>query len=242
MKFKKIVGFGDSWIWGDELLDPNLQSHPHAHPVLLENTGYRESHCFLGQLGTHYDVPTENFGIAGGSLTSTIWNYLWWLDHEILDPTECLVLVGLTASNRKTFYNPNHRSYGNDPDWNRYVHSAWVHFDSCYSQDWMEAVKKLTVLSDCIEQDILNYKQTVMFFEGQSALRSSGLLQFCTINPPVRLESKSLLWPDRSLVTLINQRPDPKQYLAKQGHPNEKGHQLIAENLIPLIDSCIIKG
>ena len=24
MKFKKIVGFGDSWMWGDELFDPNL--------------------------------------------------------------------------------------------------------------------------------------------------------------------------------------------------------------------------
>jgi hypothetical protein len=242
MKFKKIVGFGDSWIWGDELLDPNLQSHPHAHPVLLENTSYRESHCFLGQLGTHYDVPTENFGIAGGSLTSTIWNYLWWLDHESLDPSECLVLVGLTSANRRTFYNPDHRSYGNDPEWNRYVHSAWVHNGSCYSQDWMDSIKTLTALSDCYEQDVLNYKQAVMFFEGQSAARDLKLLQFCSINPPLVLQHHTLLWPDRSLYNLIQTAPNSKQLLAKHGHPNEQGHKLIAENLISCIDSYIIKG
>jgi hypothetical protein len=242
MKFKKIVGFGDSWIWGDELLDPDLLSHPHAHPVLMENTGYRESHCFIGQLGAHYGVPTENFGIAGGSLTSTIWNYLWWLDNESLDPAECLVLIGLTSATRKTFYNPNHRFYGNDPPWNRYVHSAWVHHGSCYSQDWMQSIKMLTTLSDCHEQDVLNYKQTVMFFEGQVAVRTPKLLQFCTINPPTKLESNSLVWADRSLATFIDQQPNPTQYLCKHRHPNEKGHQLIAENLIPVVDSCIIKG
>ena len=36
MKFKKIVGFGDSWIWGDELLDPALVNHPQAHPFCLK--------------------------------------------------------------------------------------------------------------------------------------------------------------------------------------------------------------
>ena len=236
MKFKKIVGFGDSWVWGDELLDPDLVSHPHAHPVLFENTSYRESHCFLGLLGQHYGVPVENFGIAGGSLTSTIWNYIWWLDHESLDPAECLILVGLTAANRKTFYNPDHRSYANDPPWNRYVHSAWIHNASCYSNDWMDSIKVLTALSDCHQQDVLNYKQTVMFFEGQAAARSMGLLQFCTIDPPMVFESKSLLWPNTSLCNMINRRPESKKYLAKNGHPNEQGHQLIAENLINFID------
>lgn len=242
MKFKKIVGFGDSWVWGDELLDPNLIDHPHAHPVLIENTTYRESNCFLGRLGTHYGVPVENFGIAGGSLTSTVWNYLWWLDHETLDPADCLILVGLTSANRKTFYNPNHRSYGNDPPWNRYVHSAWVHHASCYSQDWMDSVKSLTVLSDCHEQDVLNYKQTVMFFEGQAWARSLKLLQFCTINPPLALESSSLIWADTSLCNLLKGHANSQHYLAQHGHPNEKGHQLIAENLIPFVDSCTIKG
>jgi len=32
MKYKKIVGFGDSWMYGDELLDPELiRRSPDAH-------------------------------------------------------------------------------------------------------------------------------------------------------------------------------------------------------------------
>jgi len=32
MTFKKIVGFGDSWMYGDELLDPELSGrYPDAH-------------------------------------------------------------------------------------------------------------------------------------------------------------------------------------------------------------------
>jgi hypothetical protein len=77
MKIRKIVGFGDSWMFGDELLDPKLAAQdPDAHCCWVQNTHYRESHCFLGLLGQHYDWPTENFGIPGGSLDSTQWTYL----------------------------------------------------------------------------------------------------------------------------------------------------------------------
>ena len=53
-------------MWGDELFDPNLKDIENPHPVMMENTPYRESNCFLGLLGKHYGVPTENFGIPGG--------------------------------------------------------------------------------------------------------------------------------------------------------------------------------
>ena len=33
MKYKKIVGFGDSWMWGDELFDPSLHGIENPHPV-----------------------------------------------------------------------------------------------------------------------------------------------------------------------------------------------------------------
>jgi hypothetical protein len=128
MKFKKIVGFGDSWMYGDELLDPALaKSDPEAHTCWVQNVEYRESHCFLGLLGQHYGVPTENFGIPGGSLESTEWTWLWWIDHEPA-PQDCLVVIFLTESNRASFYNPNHVHYSNDPPWNKFVHSTWVHF------------------------------------------------------------------------------------------------------------------
>ena len=63
-KIKKIVGFGDSWIYGDELLDPKLvEQDQEAHSCWSQNVDYRETNCFLGLLGQNYDVPVENFGI-----------------------------------------------------------------------------------------------------------------------------------------------------------------------------------
>lgn len=239
MKFKKIVGFGDSWMWGDELLDPALIDHPHAHPVLVENTEYRESHCFLGLLGQHYGVATENFGIAGGSLQSTIWNYLWWAEHEPA-PRDCLVLVALTTANRQSFYNPGHRSYDNDPPWNRYVHSAWVHWGaSRISEDWVDMVKKHMVLTDCEKLFDLNYKQTVLFFDGQIQ-DTAGVLQFNSMSPQTPVQRSSLLWPDLGLQDMFSRLPDRQYLLAPGGHPNVAGHDWIAKLLIPEIDRAIL--
>lgn len=237
MKFKKIVGFGDSWIWGDELLNPNLLNHPRAHPVLAENTTYREEHCFLGLLGKHYRIPTENFGIPGGSLQSTIWTYLWWLEHEQLDPAECLILVGHTSAYRTSFYNPGHVSYANDPQWHRFIHSAWLHTDSVKSfPEWNNMIKQHTVLTQCPELCKLNYLQSVEFFQGQHYILDKNILQFCTIEPPILYQASNLIWPNRSLTYLINK----KQYLSPEGHPNEYGHEVIRDHLIPEIERVIL--
>ena len=239
MKFTKIVGFGDSWMWGDELLDPALVDHPHAHPVLMENTEYRESHCFLGLLGQHYGVPTENFGIAGGSLQSTIWNYLWWLEHES-NPKDCLVLVALTTANRHTFYNPQHRPYGNDPPWNRYIHSAWVHSGAGnIKNEWVDMVKKHMTLTDCERLFDLNYKQTVLFFDGQVS-DTAGLIQFNSFGPQKTMHRPTLLWPDLGLKIMFSKLPHRQHLLASGGHPNVAGHDWIAELLIPEIDRAIL--
>lgn len=243
MKFKKIVGFGDSWVWGDELLDPALTDHPQAHPVLHLNTPYRESNCFLGLIGQHYGLPTENFGIAGGSLQSTIWTYLWWLKHETIPIDECIILIGLTGGDRITFYDPNHVSYANDPPWNKFVHSAWVNSDAtCYSNQWTSTVKNLFVLSDCKELRQLYYEQALYFFEGQASIHNNNLLQFNTIWGREKNFSKTLIWPNQCLHNILAKQPNRKDLLAPNWHPNEKGHRVLADQLILEIDSCIIKG
>ena len=234
MKFKKIVGFGDSWMWGDELLDPLLVDHPQAHPVLFQNTAYRESHCFLGLLGKHYGVPTENFGFPGGSMQSAVWCYLWWLENEP-NPEECLVLVGHTDAARTSFYNPNHVSYANDPPWHRFVHSSWIHAGTTAVQDdWHDMVKRYFVLTDCSQLTSLNYRQNVLFWD------RPNVIQFCTQSPPLVAQAKNLLWPDRNVGDLVRREPNPRDYFASGGHPNEKGHEVITKHLISHIDHAIL--
>lgn len=244
MKIKKIVGFGDSWMFGDELLDPELAAqHTDAHCCWTQNVSYRESHCFLGLLGQHYNLPVENFGIPGGSLDSTQWTYLWWLDHEP-NPENCLALVFLTESNRVSFYNPNHVHYSNDPPWNKFVHSTWVHFgSSVIGTEYTDMIKRYLVLTECPALWDLRYRQAVLFFDGQSARTGIPTLMFNTL-PPVRTipNVTSLVWPDFAWTIYFRDHPDNRDrgLVMPGGHPNEKGHEIIRDTLIPELDRVIL--
>jgi hypothetical protein len=244
MKIKKIVGFGDSWMYGDELLDPELAlSDPEAHCCWVQNTEYREKHCFLGLLGKHYGLTTENFGIPGGSLESTEWTYLWWLDHEP-EPESCLVLIFLTESNRASFYNPRHVHYSNDPPWNKYVHSTWVHFgSSVIGPEFTDMIKRYLVLTECPELWDLRYRRAVMFFDGQRARSNIPTLMFNTMPSQRSLQDvPGLIWPDFAWTIYFRDHPgnQNRELVMPGGHPNESGHELIRDRLIPELDRVIL--
>jgi hypothetical protein len=241
MTFKKIVGFGDSWMYGDELLDPALiRQNPDAHSCWTQNDRYRYSHCFLGLLGDHYQVPIENFGIAGGSMQSSIWTFQWWLDHEP-DPGSCLILVGHTESDRLSFYNPNHRSYSNDPPWNRFIHSTWVQYgSSVVPKEFQTMVKQQLVLTNCAELSRLNYQQTVQFFDGVAARKNLNMMQFHIMPSDVEMYLPTMIWPGFCTTKWFRDHVGNQQreLIMPGGHPNEIGHQMITEKLISTIDSA----
>lgn len=247
MRFKKIVGFGDSWMWGDELIDPNLRNRPDIHAVDQENTQYRESKCFLGLLGQHYNLPTENFGIPGGSLQSTVWNYIWWAENETLPLDECIVLVGLSSPGRMSFYNAQFVGQPGNPQWNRYAHSSWVD-SKCYSNELTTAIKTIMVMSQCDNFSTLNFNEKIMFFGGQSKIHNNNLIQFSTgLQYPENLVGPSnnnyqFINSGSSLLKLLKEQTNSNDLLAPKMHPNENGHKLIAQYLIPYVDSCIING
>jgi len=222
--FKKIVGFGDSWMYGDELTEPNITA-TNIHEVGLQHRAYRERNCFLGQLGQYYQVPTENFGIMGGSLQSATWTFLYWLEHEP-DPESCLVLHGITNSYRFSHYDPNHQVYLDDPLWNRFVHSSWP--DSKFEN----LIKQQIVLTDCPELHQLRYQEAAMLFDGVSARRDILMVQFNVFPDEHKLDLPTL-FTDTALKSWVT---DTKP----GGHPDETGHKKIAQDLINLIDRAII--
>jgi hypothetical protein len=243
MMFDKIVGFGDSWMYGDELLDPALVTHEHAHATLHLNVPYRESHCFLGLIGAHYGISTENFGIPGGSLESMEWTYLWWLDHEPCTD-RCLVLVFLTESNRASFYDPNHVHYSNDPPWNQFVHSTWVHFgSSVIGPEFTDMIKRYLVLTECPDLWDLRYRRAVTLFDSHAYKAGIPTLMFNTM-PPVRTmpNINTLIWPDFAWTVYFRDHPHNRDrgLIMPGGHPNEQGHEIIRDLLIPEIDRVIL--
>jgi hypothetical protein len=243
MRFQKIVGFGDSWMYGDELMDPEYLAHnPQAHYSDEQNFDYRLKHCFLGQLGHHYGVPIENFGIPGGSLGSTQWTFQWWLDHEQVPLNECLVLIGLTNADRITHYNPNHTHYSKDPKWNKFVHSTWVNFgSSVVPDDYATMIKYQIALTNCWELNRINYHQAVLFFDGIAARNNIPMLQF-NIMPASREVANvpTLIEPSRSWTMWFRDHPGnrKRELICADGHPNEIGHSLIRDHLISQIQLC----
>ena len=238
MKFDRIVGFGDSWIWGDELLDPQL-AHSDIHVSDPRNTQYRETNCFLGLLGQHYKVPTHNFGWPGSSIKSTIWIYLWWLENCATKVDNSLVLVGLTNAYRTSFYNPNHRSGDqSDPPWNRFVHDQWIRTaPHLFDSSWQELAKLNITLTQSEELNRLNYREAAWFFHGQSLAQRNITLQFNVVNAPCQIKLESFLMNASSLQTYLQPFP---AVLAPGKHPNLYGHSLIAKKLIDDIDHVIL--
>lgn len=239
MKFDCIVGFGDSWMYGDELLDPRLAAeHTDAHSCWTQNDEYRQRHCFLGELGHRYGVPTRNFGFPGSSLQSTMWNALWWLKHH--SDMRALVLVALTDANRTSWWNPMHESHGSDPLWNRHIHSAWMHGSPwTIPRAWRDMIRAHTVLTDGADLHELNYQQAVMFFDGVAARQQCAVVQFNVMPAPCQVSTSTLPWPDQDLVSVMQQHAD---MLCAHGHPNELGHQYIADLLQKHIDDAILVG
>lgn len=220
-------------MYGDELLDPEIsRRNSDAQPFWYANHGYRESHCFLGVLGQRYQVATANFGWPGSSLQSAVWNFLYWLQHET-DTSRCLVLFGLTDASRTSFWNPAHKPLGDEPPWNRQIHSAWVHDGADWlEKPWRDMIKLNTVLTQCPDLVRLNYLQTVLTIDAICQQRRIPCLQFNLITrPPQTLDVTTLIWPESCLQDYVNELAQTEPVHCAGRHPNELGHCRIADRL-----------
>jgi len=129
-------------------------------------------------------------------------------------------------------------SYANDPPWNKFVHSAWIHSGAtCYDSDWVSMVKANMVLTGCNELSNLAYRQSVLFFEGQNYKFHNNVIQFTTMGPSTHINAEGLLWPESGLASLVKNNPE---LLAPKRHPNERGHEVIRNHLIPEIERVIL--
>lgn len=235
MKFSRIVGLGCSWMWGDELVDPALGD---VHAVDPRNTEYREKNCFLGLLGQHYNVPVSNLGFPGGSLQFCIYNYIWWTENQVLTP-DTLFLVGLPDASRMSWFDPGRPKNPGDQPFNNYQHSLWLrnpakkNYDNSNTEkrisDWAMLSKLYDVLTSCPDAYRFKFKQAVMFFEGQS--QNHPVRQFNILPPPCLVKNDSLLWPSECFTGWLSAND-----LKPQRHPNEIGHQKLANRLISQLD------
>ena len=237
MNIKKLAVFGDSWVYGDELVDP---AHPEWECCDHYNNDYRLNHSFGGLLAKELGVPYENYGHPGGSLQSTIWTFLWFLENTDWSDTVCV--VGLTGPDRQTWFNPEHEHMGDDPEWNKFIHSTWVNFgSSVIPKVWQDFGKQYLTLSHDDQLSLYNYQQAVYFFDGIAKTKNIPLIQFNLYDPGTVISGcDTLLWPDQNMQKRLLDRPDEKQIHAPGHHPNENGHQIISKELLSEVNHAIL--
>lgn len=235
IRFDQIVGFGDSFVYGDELYDHNIDNYMDPR-----NASYRQNNCFLGLLGKHYNTPVKNYAYPGFSCQSIIWSYIWWRKNYPHEATNSLVLVGITDQSRHAFFDDN--KHDRSHPWasgSRQVAGLLRNKDSENSEDkqWYQLAKMFTTLSSCESFHELVYHQTLMFFEGNAA-NHPALLQFhtCGTRPLDKVEYNTLIWPNwYGIPEMLT-----GDQLASKGHPNEAGHRHIRDLLIDEIDCVTI--
>jgi len=215
---KRIVGFGDSWIHGDGLVE--VRDHSKA------SRQYREQHCLIGQLAERLQIPydsalVKNFGISGGSLQSTQWEFAQWAQQEI-DFSDTLIVVGLTESSRQSWWQSKNVNY---------MHNHHVF----PGHGWEDFVKHYQTYSNDELLWRMNYWITTEFFHNWATVNHAKLAMFNIFPAPV--ESPHVIqnnWNMRGELARLEHAVG--EVTAPCKHPNKKGYNLLAKKLFSLLN------
>lgn len=247
MSIKKIVGFGDSWMFGSDIVEPTLLEETLAQGLERQdaefgqryhrNVEYREAHCYLTLLGQQLDCEVENYSEAGNSIPGMRYNFLEWIKDKgglysgVDELRETLVIFGVTESSRFSFFD-NKEKY--------WRHSSWAHGVTNLEEIW----KLHLVTSDCDE--LHNWTVLDFTLTTKHICESLGIRYIYTpvfrFNPETtrhRAGETILIdnpncyrWTQNEIMTIEAMNGHKVWYEPNTGHPNELGHKLIAKHLI----------
>lgn len=224
----RLITFGCSWTYGDELGDPSDDT-------------YRLEHVWGGLVAKHYKLEFVNHGYPGASLTSIRDAVTWYVANDLRD--DDILMIGLTSPERQSWYNNAHRKNDIDPPWMNHVHLNWMtDNESAYSKLWQQQLKSFLMDQQCEEWKILNYNQTVTLIDGICARFDIPVIQFNMLDEMLDCyHPKTLFMPEYNMGEYLDEFVARGEKIWQPGgHPNEKGHQIIAEKLISYIDSVKI--
>jgi len=166
---------------------------------------------------------------------------MWWLkNHTEEYIRSSVLLISLTDESRISWYDPKHsrgvdingNMVGYDPPWNNYVHAQWLNgAGTNVDEEWFELHKHYLNMTACDELYQLNYETTVRLFDGICARYGIPVVQF---NALATSNANVNTLHDINIRNVVNNNYKP------QGHPNEQGHQLIANVLKTIIGSYLI--
>lgn len=201
---KSIIGFGDSWIYGDGI-NPDNQ---------------RLEYCILGQIGKKLNLPVDNRGRSGAGITSVQWDFSQWaLSTGNLQ--EHLVIIGIPSETRESWWD-------NDPSSQYQYHESVWRTESTHK--WHDFCKHFLLHSDCDKLQQLRYWQGVNYFDSYCFKHNIPLMQINVFEPTVPCQVDSLFHSKQSMIDLIRreQASINKQLTSECHHANKDGAEWLA--------------
>jgi hypothetical protein len=202
----KLIGFGCSFTYGSELLDPNINEWDQHYT----NIKYRESHVWLGllakRLGCEFDNRAQpansNFAIG-----QQVAEYVR-TNREHLE--DIIVCIGWTERTRMSWYDDHwtHNGFVSDK-------TGWT--DSC--REWV--LRQTSSSHDLYTENAKLIANSVCTFYGVSLLQFNALGMHKTSGYHNYLADGSSM--DAYLKS--KQTEFEKNYFASGQHPNESGHE-----------------
>jgi hypothetical protein len=194
----KLVGCGDSWMWGNELVDPVIDPvpifdqykiNPNPQEVFMrhhvpENVAFRYKHRYQNIIANTYNAEVIDLSLSGASNNLIARELLFFLSEEDYlkgrDTSELLILIGWTSPFRVTFYTgiehehfnllPNFKDYIEDKDLYNFYEYYTKHFwsDSEVFLEYASTVYK----TECILKKFnIKYQMHQAFFDNSHYLK-----------------------------------------------------------------------
>jgi len=156
----KLVTFGDSWVWGDEIendsnhYNPNYSTFKH-----MNNIG--------GKIFSEYKLDDYlNLSINGGSNQHILYQLSNYILSDRYDKNDFIV-IGLTSPMRQIIYSNLTKKYiGNWPNWNLETYLENTNdplINSYMFKTWWESHVQMNINA---HNDVLNYSQVCLSIKG----------------------------------------------------------------------------
>jgi hypothetical protein len=204
-----LIGFGDSW----------------AHGVGLN---YPKEKNYLTLLGDKYGLPVENYAVPSSSVDHMLIQFRNFIHQSYNPENKYQALFFITAKERLLYFDEDTQQIVNTSPCSADVTDQSVGYYRCYTHQLGDFNINRNILA--IQQLCKVYSIRDHWIPGWQHLElwpSVNRTKFINRCSPVT----TLFSKDREFNSLLDLMNSNCQFLDHTGHPNQQGHQLIADAL-----------
>jgi len=218
----KLVGFGCSFTYGSELVNPSIGKDNHH-----ANTHYRNKNVWLGRLADNLGYQFDNLAEAANSnfaIAQQVSNYFL---NTYNSQDKIIICIGWTEKTRMSWYTNN----------------TWTHNGFAGDKHgWPQSAREWVIKSD--NESYNMYTENAKFIVN-SICKSMNIpiIQFNTIGNHKTTRYPNYFIDGASMDSMLRRamaEDNRLNLIAKDGHPNEAGHEYFTIRLTEFVKSHII--